>query len=76
MEVFGSTTYLCNGGSVGKTGKEGACGRVAGDETGKVGRDRSRRPLWTMLRELLDGKRTSFILEMPSLRYKWHMSRR
>lgn len=41
IEMCGSTTRLRNNIYVGRTRKEGACGRVAGDETGKVSRDRS-----------------------------------
>lgn len=35
IEVCGSMTHLCNGSSMGRTRKEGACGRAAGDEIEK-----------------------------------------
>lgn len=41
------------------TGKKGAYGVAARDESGQVGGERTGRPPQTMIRSLLDGKRTS-----------------
>lgn len=57
------------------TGKKGAYGVAARDESGQVGGERTGRPPQTMIRSLLDGKRTSSVSEMLNWKYKWDMSR-